>query len=158
MRLRVEKGCSGLWEARHWGGERGLEKGRERKAALHATSFASSWEGTTPYLELGSFIFESQTFLEGSKQVGSGVGAEVPALSPWLLRAVLDFALDFTVGALVHKSYFNAELRHSLLHRGSREGGCSTDKDHLHFTARESRAQQGPLTKPKVGSSLSWAV
>lgn len=49
------------------------------------------------------------------------MGAEVPALSPWLLRAVLDFALDFTVGTLVHKSDFNAELRHSLrgwlLHR-----------------------------------------
>lgn len=49
------------------------------------------------------------------------MGAEGPALSPWLLRAVLEFALDFTVGALVHKSYFNAELCHSLrgwlLHR-----------------------------------------
>lgn len=43
--------------------------------------FAPSPEGAA-YLDLGSFIFEFQTFLDGNKQAGSQVGAEVlPAVT-----------------------------------------------------------------------------
>ena len=76
--------CSGLREAKALGrgeGTGGEEKGGGSRPFM-PHPFASSPEGAAPYLDLGSFIFEFQTFLDGSKQVGSRVGAEaLPAVT-----------------------------------------------------------------------------
>lgn len=63
--------------------------------------FAPSPEGAAPYLDLGSFIFEFQTFLEGTNKRGVEWVQKSYPPSPCLSILVLESVLD-SVCKLVH--------------------------------------------------------
>lgn len=127
------EGSSGLRKARHWGAGRG-----GRPFLPHPS--ATLPQGYTPHLNLGSLIFESQTFLEERKQWGvEWVQKSYP--SSRLLPVVPESApetsqFENSPTGPVSALSFTAALR----------GDHLTDIHDLHSTGKESRAQHALLT------------